>query len=147
MKSLVNLIGASVWFASVVSSASAKELPRYGEFVFSDECVQDNQSGDVQGDRFTLRRLRSGDIVIYQYGAGPFEGPITAEMVTINKKNSSIRIVVKDEWGVGATENQAGVDTIEGTISADKLVVTRRNGDTNVRILPRVPPGPVPTCK
>jgi hypothetical protein len=128
-------------------SATAKELPRYGVFVFSDECVQNNQSGDVGGDRITLLRFPAGDMAIYQYGAGPSEGPILAEKVVIDPAKSSVRIEIQDEWGENATAGQPGLDVIEGDVSAEAMQVTLQGSKTRRR-LPRISglPKPIPTC-
>jgi hypothetical protein len=42
------------------AAVSGKELPRYGVFVFSNECVDNskNGGGDVEGDRITLLRFQ-----------------------------------------------------------------------------------------
>ena len=144
----IRLVVASILLVAAGSPVGAGELPRYGVFVFSDECVQDNQSGDVRGDRITLLRFPAGDMAIYQYGAGPFEGPILADSVTIDEKRSTISILLKDEFGAGATVGVLGEDKIEGTVSNDEMIVTLE-GDWQKRKLPRIPglPKQVPTCR
>jgi hypothetical protein len=127
-----------------------KELPRYGVFVFSNECVDNskNGGGDVEGDRITLLRFPSGDMVIYEYGNGGAMGPILAQSVKLGEKDSSIKFKVRDEWGSGPTVDGQGIESIEGKLSAGNLVVTLHGGAEKV-LLPRMQglPKPPGDCK
>jgi hypothetical protein len=55
------------------AAASAKALPRYGTFVYSDLCWE-KETGDAGGVRFILTRTRKGARLDYEYGAGPLQG-------------------------------------------------------------------------
>jgi hypothetical protein len=55
------------------AAATAKALPRYGTFVFSNLCWE-KESGDAGGVRFALTRTRKGVSLVYEYGNGPLEG-------------------------------------------------------------------------
>jgi hypothetical protein len=151
MTRIARILVSVVWFITMsnaaVAAAVATELPRYGVFVYSDECVQTNQSGELGGDRIILQRFPAGDMVIYQYGNGPAEGPFLAAKVKIDDKRSSIRFDVTDEWGNGPGDGAWGPETIEGTLSAKYLLVSLHGG-AEKRRLPRVLgfPKPFPAC-
>jgi hypothetical protein len=59
--------------ALVPTAASAKALPTYGTFVYSNLCWE-KESGDASGVRFALTRSRKGASLVYEYGNGPLEG-------------------------------------------------------------------------
>lgn len=66
----------------------ADPLAPYGVFVFSNIC-EDEYGGDFDGDRLTLIRTKTGDTLLYEYGAGPLQGPFLAEDLII--KGASLR--------------------------------------------------------
>ncbi len=52
--------------------ASAKALPRYGTFVYSNLCWQ-RDTTDVVGARLMLSRTRKGNRLDFEYGDGPLQ--------------------------------------------------------------------------
>ena len=129
-----------------VPAATPKPLPRYGVFVFSNECAQ--TGGNVTGDRITLLRFPAGDHALYEYGNGQAQGPVLSESVTIDEKTSAITIRVRDEWSTAPTRDGWGIDTIEGELMPESLIV-KLHGETRTTSLPRISglPKPVGACK
>jgi hypothetical protein len=71
------------------TSVSAGPLARYGVFVYSNLCVED-QSGDMAGNRITIHRFLEGDSVLYEYSNGGLSLPVLADDVKIDK---SVKLV------------------------------------------------------
>jgi hypothetical protein len=70
-------------------SVSAEPLVRYGVFVYSNLCTED-QSGDMAGNRITIHRFLEGDGVLYEYSNGGLSGPVLADEVKIDKSNKMV---------------------------------------------------------
>ena len=136
------------WAVGEPATNSPKPLPRYGVFVFSNECTQGNGSGNVAGDRITLLRFPSGDLALYEYGNGGAQGPVLSESVNIDERTSAITIRVRDEWSTAPTRDGWGIDTIEGELTPESLIV-KLHGETTTTSLPRIVgmPKPIGTCR
>lgn len=81
---------AACWFCG--APAAAKGLPRYGVFVYSNFCVS-HQSGDLYGDRITLRKFADGDSLIYEYTDGSTHA-LVANAVTLDPGAGTLRFEV-----------------------------------------------------
>ncbi len=66
-------VGLAFVVLASATTVSAKPLPRYGVFVFSNLCVDERYSGDAGGSRLKLVRKETGDTLAYDYGNGPVE--------------------------------------------------------------------------
>lgn len=81
--------------------AAAKGLPRYGVFVYSSFCVSP-MSGDLGGDRVTLRRSADGDLLVYEYTDGSTHA-IIASGPALEVKSETLRFEVNVQGAAKAT--------------------------------------------
>jgi hypothetical protein len=70
-------------------SANAAPLPRYGIFMFSSACWEE-ESGDAAGNRALLIRDGDGDRLFWEWSEGPMEGPAQATALSIDAKSGAI---------------------------------------------------------
>jgi len=68
--------------------SSAKDMPRYGIFVYSNFCSS-AMSGDLYGNRITLRRLIDGDTLIYEYTDGSTH-VVVADHLALDPKSGKL---------------------------------------------------------
>jgi len=95
--------------------AVSKDIPHYGIFVYSNFCIS-QESGDLYGNRITLRRLTDGDSLIYEYDDGSTKS-VVAENLVVNQNSRKITFDIHAEGNL--------VATISGQLSKDgqKLAV------------------------
>jgi hypothetical protein len=96
--------------------ATAKSLPRYGVFVFSNFCVSP-MSGDLGGDRITLLRFADGDKLVYEYTDGSTHAVI-ANGLTLDARSETLRFEI-DVQGESKS-------TVSGKFSRDARNLTLR---------------------
>lgn len=96
--------------------ATAKNLPRYGMFVYSNFCISAG-SGDLNGNRITLRRLSDGDSLIYEYTDGSTH-VVVADKLVLNAKSGTLRFEAHAEGDLNAI--------VSGRISGDGDTLTVR---------------------
>jgi hypothetical protein len=68
--------------------ANSKDMPRYGVLVYSNLCTSE-MSGDLEGNRITLRRLVDGDTLIYEYDDGSTH-LVIADELKLDSKSGEI---------------------------------------------------------
>jgi hypothetical protein len=76
-------------------AAAPAPLPRHGIWVFSNLCVE-RRSGDFAGARVTLGRAFEGDWLLFEYGAGPLEGPVVADDLRISHGRFTATAITED---------------------------------------------------
>jgi len=83
--------------------------------VYSNFCIS-QESGDLYGNRITLRRLTDGDSLIYEYDDGSTKS-VVAENLVVNQNSRKITFDIYAEGNLAAT--------ISGQLSKDgkKLAV------------------------
>ena len=106
----------------------AAPLPRYGVFLYSNEC-RERESDDAAGNFMKLTRTPTGDAVEYGWGG---EGPMESVSATdVHIVSGKISFTVPPTPG---TIYEGKNHYFEGTISTTKL---RLSGDGVPPLLPR----------
>ena len=115
-------------FLLMSTAVCAGPLSRYGVFVYSNLCVED-QSGDMAGNRITIHRFLEGDSVLYEYSNGGLSRPVLADDVKIDRniKLVTFRVMMSSQDSESITAEISG----EG-----RLLILRGDwcGHTQVRI-------------
>jgi hypothetical protein len=96
------------------SFAAAKNMPRYGLFVYSNFCISP-MSGDLAGDRITLHRFVDGDTLIYEYTDGSTHA-VVARKVGLDAKPVFLQFEVHGEGDLNAL--------VSGKFSPDGSILT-----------------------
>jgi hypothetical protein len=84
------------------AAAAAGAMPKYGVFVYSNLCIEDD-SGDAAGFRITLHRYPEGDSVMYEYAEGSLAMPLMSEMAQVDQRSGSLRFTVNRPGGQAET--------------------------------------------
>ena len=114
------------------SVAAARDLPRDGVFVYSSFCVSP-MSGDVRGDRITLRRFADGVTLLYEYSDGETHA-VVANGLVLDDQSGSIRF--------GLDVDGAPHATVSAQLARDGASLAVRGlpfHDGKSDTLPRVP--------
>ena len=107
-------------FAAVLllsGRAEAEPLPRYGVFVYSTLCTQ-QQSGDAAGYRLVLLRFSDGDRVLFDWSEGPLYSA-EAYKVTVNGSGTMISFMVQ----IPGTTEPVYASSFTGEISTEAAVI------------------------
>jgi hypothetical protein len=131
-------------FCGAIYPAYAAKLPRYGVFVYSSVCTEE-QSGDAAGYRAVLVRDGDGDVPYWYWSEGPMEGPAQAHPLALDDKTSAIKFSV--DMGSDIAEDSAGHRSVEnpfiqsflGPISDDALTLSLNGAKSQRNItIPRL---------
>ena len=123
--------------------AAAAPLPRFGVFVFSNTCWEE-ESGDAAGNRALLVRDGDGDRLSGEWSDGPMEGPVPATALSIDTRTGRIAFDVD----LGSSFSKARDGTLSqdapyvlhfaGTVSGDALTIAGSDAPAGRKtVLPR----------
>jgi hypothetical protein len=116
---------------ALAAHAGARDLPRYGVFVYSDLCINPD-NGEGGGQRISLLRMREADTVVYEFTAGSLSWPMFATDVNIAPDMRALYFTV--HWMDGEQR------TIGARLSADRTRMTLDGGYCAGAALPAVLP-------
>lgn len=123
--------------------AQAAPLPRYGAFVFSSLCTQE-ESTDAAGYRLILVRLPYENDVTFEWSEGPLVGA-AADHVTIDDKTGRLRFHVAKDGDPGTEQTVSGILTADAFVKDGNGPLTRLARVTDFsRDAPYCTPGLVP---
>jgi len=87
----------ALWLCFFSGFAVAKNMPRHGIFVYSNFCIS-KMSGDLYGNRITLRRQFDGDSLIYEYTDGSTH-IVVADNLVLDEKSDTLSFEVHVQGG------------------------------------------------